>query len=173
MRDGPLLRAFKRLVLWHSLANLRVHRLLLRARGERPWSLGGDCRRCASCCEAPAISVGRLTWSLPIARRVFLAWQRKVNGFVLVRPDPEAQAFVFRCTHFDAATRSCDSYESRPAACRDYPRHLLWQPSPELLPRCGYRAMPPNAAGLRRALERIDLTAGQREKLRRGLRLDG
>jgi hypothetical protein len=57
--------------------------------------------------------------------------------------------------------------------CRDYPRNLMWQPDPELLPPCGYRPIAPNAAGLRAALDRLDLTPAQREKLRRGLRLDG
>jgi Fe-S-cluster containining protein len=104
-------------------------------------------------------------------RRLFLAWQRHVNGFELVHRDSEGRAFVFRCTHFDQATRSCDSYDSRPGMCRDYPRLLLWQADPELLPGCGYRAIAPNAARLKAALERLPLTPGQRERLRRGLRL--
>ena len=57
--------------------------------------------------------------------------------------------------------------------CRDYPRLLLWQPNPELLPGCGYRAKPPNAEGLKLALSRVDLTPEQREKLEKALRLDG
>ncbi len=173
MRDGALRAAVKRVALWHGLANLRLHRALRRARADRPWSLGGECRRCARCCEAPGIAAGRLLWSLWPARRLFLWWQRAVNGFVLEHVDPEARVFVFRCTHFDPASRACDSYFSRPLMCRDYPRALLWQANPELLPGCGYRASPPNAQGLRVALERLELTPQQREKLRRGLRLDG
>jgi Fe-S-cluster containining protein len=109
---------------------------------------------------------------LPLVRRAFLWWQRRVNGFELAGTDADDRAFVFRCTHFDPAVRSCDSYDSRPGMCRDYPRLLLWQPNPEILPGCGYRASPPNAEGLRAALERAELTCEQREKLRRGLRLD-
>jgi hypothetical protein len=163
----------KRAARWRYRLDLAITRAIRRARGERPWTLGGDCRRCAACCEAPAIAAGPLTSSSSLARRAFLWWHRRVNGFELVRVDEEAQAFVFRCTHFDRATRSCDSYDSRPGLCRDYPRLLLWQPNPELLPGCGYRASPPNAAGLRDALERADLTPEQREKLRHELRLDG
>ena len=107
------------------------------------------------------------------ARGLFLAWHRRVNGFELVSEDARAGVFVFRCSHFDRATRSCDSYGSRPGMCRDYPRNLMWQPSPELLPACGYRAMPPNAAGLRAAIDRAEISPGQRETLRKGLRLDG
>jgi hypothetical protein len=173
MRDGFLIRAVKRVALLSFRVDLAVHRALRRARGERPWTLGGGCHRSGACCEAPAIAVGRLAWSMPSARRLLLAWQSRVNGFELVSADDRAHVFVFRCTHFDRATRSCDSYGSRPGMCRDYPRLLLWQPNPELLPGCGYRAMPPNAEGLRAALDRARLTPEQREKLRRGLRLDG
>jgi len=171
MRDTPLLRVVKRVALWRFRADLAVHRALRRARGERPWTLEGACQRSGACCEAPAIAVDRLTWSLRSLRRLFLAWQRRVNGFDLVSVDARARLFVFRCSHLDPATRSCDSYDSRPGACRDYPRYLMWQPSPELLPPCGYRASPPNAAGVRASIDRLDLTPAQRERLHRGLRL--
>ena len=163
----------KRVALLAFRVDVSVQRALRRSRGERPWTLGGACRRSGACCEAPAIAVGRVTWSMASARRLFLAWQKRVNGFDLVSADEEAHVFVFRCTHFDRATRSCDSYGSRPGMCRDYPRTLMWQASPDLLPTCGYRAMPPNAAGLRAALDAAALSAEQREKLRKGLRLDG
>jgi len=171
VRDGPLLRAVKRLALWSFRAQLAADRMLRRSRSERPWSLTGSCRRSGACCEAPAIAVGRLVRSLPSARRLFLGWHRRVNGFELVSVDHRARVFVFRCSHFDPATRSCDSYDSRPGMCRDYPRLLLWQPNPEMLPPCGYRATPPNAARLRGSIDRLDLAPGQREKLRRDLRL--
>jgi hypothetical protein len=173
VRDGPLIRAVKRVALWNFRVNLAAARALRRLRGERPWTLQGSCRRSGACCEAPAIAAGTVTWAVPLARRVFLWWQERVNGFELVRADEDDRSFVFRCAHFDRATRSCDSYGSRPGMCRDYPRLLLWQASPDLLPGCGYRASPPNAAGLRRELDRLDLTPEQREKLRKGLRLDG
>jgi hypothetical protein len=103
--------------------------------------------------------------------RVFLAWQRRVNGFELVGEDSASRTFVFRCRHFDRETRSCDSYSSRPGMCRDYPRLLLWQSEPELLPGCGYRAVAPNAARLRERLAHLSLTPEQREKLERSLYL--
>jgi Fe-S-cluster containining protein len=163
----------KRLALWGYQVDVAFHRAWRRGRSERPWTLEGGCRRSGACCEAPGLAVGRLTWSMPNVRRLFLAWQRRVNGFELVSADARARVFVFRCTHYDRKTRSCDSYDSRPGVCRDYPRNLMWQPAPELLPPCGYRARPPNAEALRASLEALDLTPAQREKLRRGLRLDG
>jgi hypothetical protein len=172
MKDGLWRRAVKRMARWNFRVELGLQRAWRRARGERPWPLGGRCQRSGGCCEAPTIAVGRLVWSLPRVRQVFLAWQKHVNGFELVREDCRGQALVFHCTHFDRATRSCDSFDSRPGMCRDYPNVLLWQPRPEFLPGCGYRALTPNAAGLRQALDRLDLTPEQREKLRKGLRLD-
>ena len=172
MRDGALLRVVKRVALWNFRLELLVARAVRRARGERPYPLGGACQRSGGCCEAPTIAVGRLVWSLPRVKRLFLSWQRRVNGFELVREEAADQAFVFRCMHYDRATRSCDSYDSRPGMCRDYPHLLLWQPRPRLLPGCGYRVRPPNAAGLREALERLDLTPGQRRKLWEGLDLE-
>jgi len=171
MRDGILRRAVKRVALLCHRTDLAAHRAVRRAKGERPWTLGGSCCRSGACCEAPAILVGRLVWSMPILRWLFLVWQRRVNGFEPASTDARARVFVFRCSHFDRATRTCDSYESRPAMCRDYPRHLMWQPNPELLPGCGYHAVAPNAAGLRSAIELLDLGPEQRDRLRRGLRL--
>ncbi len=173
MRDGLALRALKRVLLCRYLVDLTLHRAVARRRGERPWKLEGRCQRAAQCCEAPAIDAGLLTWTLPLARRLFLAWQRRVNGFDLTRVDTDAGLFIFRCRHFDWTSRSCDSYSSRPGICRDYPRGLLWQANPQLFPRCGYRVRPPNAAGLRSAIDALDVTPQQKEKLRRGLRLDG
>ena len=110
---------------------------------------------------------------MPLARRLFLWWQRQVNGFELTGRHAAGRVFVFRCTHFDWHSRSCDSYQSRPGMCRDYPRALLRQPSPEFLPGCGYRAVAPNASALLAALERQPLTPSQRERLKKGLHLEG
>ena len=140
-------------------------------RGERSHALGGACRRCARCCEAPAIRANAAVWHLRTLRRAFLWWQERVNGFELAEAVARSRTFVFRCTHFDWTTRSCDSYASRPGMCRDYPRALLFQPAPEMLPGCGYRPVPPNAAGLRRALEAQALPPDQLERLKRDLNL--
>ena len=173
MRDSPLLRLVKRVCRFQYAVDLRLQRAWSGWRGDRPWTLAGECCRSGSCCERPAIAVGWITWAVPLVRRGFLAWQRRVNGFELAHTDPAGRLFVFRCSHFDRETRSCDSYDSRPGVCRDYPRNLMWQANPELHARCGYRALPPNARGLRLAIDALELTPEQRAKLRRGLRLDG
>jgi Fe-S-cluster containining protein len=172
MRDGALRRTVKAAALAAFYLDLWLDRARRRALGERSYRLGGDCRRCAACCEAPAIRVHALVWLAPLMRRTFLWWQQAVNGFVLVEARRAERTFVFRCTHFDRKARSCDSYASRPGMCRDYPRALLYQPSPELLAGCGYRPLARNAAALKRALEARPLSAEQRERLARELHLE-
>lgn len=169
MRDGRVRRLLKAV----ALVNFRLGLALRRSRrGGAAWRLGGSCRRNGVCCEAPSVQVGRATWYVPTLRRAFLSWQRRVNGFELSGQDPRWRMFAFRCTHYDRATRSCDSYDSRPGICRDYPRHLLDQPAPEFLPGCGYRALPGNAERLRVALEAQPLSPEQRARLARDLGLD-
>jgi hypothetical protein len=130
MRDGPLRRALKAVARARFFVDVRLDRAIRRRRG--PWfELGGECRRCARCCEAPAIAVNAVVWHVRSVRALFLWWQRAVNGFLLQEARRAGRTFVFRCTHFDGATRTCDSYDSRPGLCRDYPRALLYQPEPE------------------------------------------
>lgn len=169
MKDNLLRRTAKRLALWNFNVNVWATR---RAQGPAPYTLGGDCRRCARCCEAPSLQVGPVVWFVPTLRRTFLWWQRHVNQWELAREESDGRVFVFRCGHFDPATRLCDSYESRPGMCRDYPRALLAQPSPEMLPGCGYRPVARNAERFLEVLENQPMTPEQRERLRRGLHLD-
>lgn len=136
------------------------------------WELTGACEGCASCCEKPTIRAGKLLWYLPLSRRLFLAWQRHVNGFELVEAERDSRSFVFRCTHFDWETRRCDSYASRPFMCRDYPRVLLDGAWPELFEGCGFGLRDRLGGGLAKALEDTSLSAEEREELKRRLRLD-
>ena len=169
MHDGLVRRTLKRAALAWFVASVTIDRALLRAAGRSPYRLGGDCRKCAACCERPSVRVGWLTWSLPTLRRAFLAWQGWVNGFALVESDRAARVFVFTCTHFDPATRRCDSYETRPGMCRDYPRVLLHQPHPELLPGCGHRPIARHAKRLLRVLDAQPMTEAQRAQLKKNL----
>lgn len=172
MKDGPIRKAIKRGALLCFIANLKGTRALWRARGDRPYRLGGTCQHCAACCETPGIQVGRLVWYLPTVRWLFLQYHRHVNGFVLKERVPEYRLFVFRCTHFDWETRRCDSYDSRPGMCRDYPRAQLWQSRPEFLPGCGYRAIDPKGSRLIEALEAEGLEAERLEQVKKKLNLE-
>jgi hypothetical protein len=142
------------------------------ARGATPYDLGGSCQGCGTCCEAPAIRVGWLTWHLPALRRLFLWWHDTVNGFTLQSSNAAERTFVFACAHFDWAGRRCDSYESRPGMCRDYPRALLDQPATVLFPKCGYRALAANRIELLQILDDQNLQGESLAKLKKGLYLE-
>lgn len=168
MKDGPIRRGVKRVGLGVYDVRLWFHR----TQADTRYDLGGECVRCAKCCEDPGIQVGKLTWYLPFARRVFLWWHTKVNGFELIEARREDKAFIFKCTHFDMDTRRCDSYDARPGMCRDYPRPLLEQANPELFDGCGYKPLARNREQLVQILENQSLSAEQVEKLKKGLFLD-
>jgi Fe-S-cluster containining protein len=172
VRDGVFRAGVKRVARAVVEGEGFFRGLVRRARGQRPvFVLGGACQRCARCCEAPSLQVGTVVFHLPAARRAFVWWQVAVNQWSLTSLDRRTRTLTFACAHFDAATRSCDSYATRPAACRDYPRNLMDQPSPDLLPGCGYRPVASGAQALQRALDAQPLTAEQRERLARELRL--
>lgn len=172
MKDGVVRRTIKAVARLWFFANLTGTRAIWRMRGEKPFELRGGCEKCAACCEAPSIQVGRVIWYFPLMRGVFLAWQRHINGFILKEREIRSRTFVFECTHFDRETRRCDSYDSRPGMCRDYPRALLWSASPEMLPRCGYRPVAPGAQRLMEALEKEGLDAEKLQKVKDRLHLE-
>jgi uncharacterized protein len=172
LKDGPVRIAIKRVGRTLYDVRLALHRAGARSQGRIHYDLGGACIACAKCCDAPGIQVGFLTWHLPLFRRVFLLWHRHVNGFEPIEALRAERAFVFRCTHFDTATRRCDSYHSRPGMCRDYPRVLLEQANPELFDGCGFKAVSKSRASLLQSLEKLPITEDQMKKLRKGLYLD-
>ena len=105
-------------------------------------------------------------------RWLALTWHRLVNGFEFVSDDPRFRVFTFRCTHYDPATRLCDSYDSRPGLCRDYPVNLTYAAIPEFFAECSYRAVLRNAAGFRAALERTGLPPDKLEEMAKKLHLE-
>lgn len=169
MRDGRLLAAYKKTVRAIYLFELFLLRAYRRLRGQVEYELKGSCGGCAKCCEAPTLALPRLFWYVPFLRRWFVRYQWHINRFRLVRIDYEARALVFSCAHFDPHTRRCDSYDSRPGVCWDYPRFQLDQPWPELFDECGYRAVSRRADALARALDATDLPPEQRERLKKRL----
>lgn len=168
MKDGLLRKGVKRV----GLAVFHVRLLLHRSHVDVRFDLGGGCIRSGNCCEQPGIQVSKLTWYLPFMRRGFLWWHRHVNGFELAEASREQRAFLFTCTHFDRETRSCDSYESRPGMCRDYPMVQTERAHPAFLDGCGFRAVAKNRDELVQILEQQSLSPEQMAKLKKGLNLE-
>ena len=172
MKDATSLALVKRIIrlLW-SLDRL-LRRIFMIGRRWRYWKLDGACNGCGSCCVEPSIHVGLITWQLPLARRLFVAWQERINGFVYFGQDEEGHALIFRCTHYEPACKRCDSYASRPSMCREYPKTLLAQAWPELFPTCGHRVRARKADKLRQGIEATSLSPEAKAELRRKLRID-
>ncbi len=168
MNDGRLRRSVKRLGLGVYHVRLWLHR----SQADVRYELGGECVGCAKCCEQPGIQVGNLIWYFPFARQIFLWWHDKVNGFALIEARREDKAFIFKCTHFDTSTKRCDSYDSRPGMCRDYPHPLLEQANPEFFDGCGFRPVARDREQLVQILESQSLTPEQLAKLKKELYLE-
>jgi Fe-S-cluster containining protein len=171
MRDGSLRLGIKVVARMIQAVDLWFTRLWLGLRGEPHFLLDGDCSACGACCEHPTVQLPRPLFLLRSYRSLLIAWHRRVNGFVLERADRRLSALVFRCTHFDPATRRCDSYGSRPLMCRDYPRALLFHAVPRLFEDCTHRAVYRHGPELERALEAQGLAPEQLAELRRRLGL--
>ena len=169
MKDGPVRRTIKRIALIRYQFDLRVARSVRNRTHPPRYKLAGSCQGCGLCCETPMIQTLSLFRRLRTTRWVILTWHRVINGFEHLRDDPKTNSFIFRCTHFDPKTRQCDSYDSRPGMCRDYPRNLLDAPFPEFLDGCGYHAIDENADKLNAALEKLDLPEEKLKELQRKL----
>jgi Fe-S-cluster containining protein len=173
MKDGVVRSGVKLVARAVTMANVHATRALLRLRGEPEFELGGNCRLCAACCEAPSVRLSWLVWRLPTLRRVAIVWHGVVNGFELVETIPRQRVLVFRCTHFAPATRRCDCYATRPAMCRDYPRNLLHHARPDFLPGCGYSALHRRRDRVAEMLAAEDIPADKRAAIAREFYLGG
>jgi Fe-S-cluster containining protein len=152
VRDGLVRRGAKGVARLLGSIDLAVTRWALGRRGQPRYRLTGSCNGCGKCCEAPSVYAGFFSWRFKTVRTLTLWWHRVVNGFEFVSADRRVRAFVFRCTHYDAATRRCDSYDSRPLMCRDYPVNLTFEAVPALFPECSHGVVDRNAEALRAAM---------------------
>ena len=164
MRDGPLRALVKRGVRWLVSADLLLRRKMM----PRPrYRLTGTCNGCGRCCEAPSVQVSALTAKVPLVLVWVSAWHRAVNGFEM--QELNGRILTFRCTHYDPATKTCDSYETRPTMCRDYPVNLTHEAVPSLFDECSHRIVDRNAASLRRALAETGLAPEKLAELEKKL----
>lgn len=166
-----LLRAVKWLDRVRYALDLGLTRAHLRLEGFPQHRLEGGCIQCGRCCVRPSIQTNWLFYRLRSVRWLKLAWHWRVNGWELQEEVPELNAFVFRCTHFDAGTRQCLSYGSRPSMCRDYPRLTLYTIHPEVFEECGFRVVHRRAEAVRRKIDSLQLPPDQADQLKDALDL--
>lgn len=152
-------------------ADLKLTRLLKARRGRGLYSLAGSCLCCGKCCETPMIRIFPLFFYLKSLRWAIITWQRHINGFQFLRASRREKCLVFRCTHWDSATKLCDAYRSRPGMCRDYPQNQLDFPVPVFFESCGFRAVLRNAEKLEASLASLDLPPETLQKLKQDLQL--
>lgn len=173
MRDGLALRFVKAVARGLTWLEVSVRRAWARRRGEPRYRLLNTCNGCGRCCETPTIQVDAITWRLSTARALFLWWQRRVNGMTLLSVDARFRLFAFSCSHYDRASRRCDSYESRPFFCRDYPVNVTFDPVPQLFADCSHQVVDRNAETLLAAMRHAGVSAEKLEQARQKLYLGG
>ncbi len=139
--------------------------------GPGAYELRGRCVGCGACCRTPTVLLPTLLWRLPRLRRLVIAWHREVNLFELIEQDRANHALVFRCRHFDPASRRCGCYRTRPGLCRDYPRGLAQAANPEFFEGCGYYAHYRQAEAMRSALAESGLPPEKLAELEERLHL--
>lgn len=171
MRDGAVRRSIKAFARLRYAIDLRLTRRIRARKAPPRYRLTGACNGCGRCCERPTIQVSVWTLRFPLWRALVLAWHRWVNGFEYVEEDRPRGLLAFRCTHYDQATKMCDSYANRPGMCRDYPRPLLDAAIPEFFAECGYGVVDTQAASFREALDKVQLDPSRRDELYRRLKI--
>lgn len=171
MRDGLFLKCFKTIVLIRFHVDRYLTRRYLHLKGEPLYRLGGHCNQCGACCETPAVQVHRGVFLSRSATWLIKWWHWKINGFRLIEKDRKNRVFIFKCTHFDPETKQCDSYNSRPGMCRDYPRPLLFSTNPEFFKQCGHYPVRKSAGSFRQSIENLDFPDDKKQELIRKLHL--
>ena len=157
MKDGIIRKSLKSIALLGYTVDLRITRLVLKAKGEPLYHLRGSCNKCGACCKSPMVPIFPPFFYLKPIRWIILTWHRLVNGFEYIDENPKSQMFIFRCTHWNSETKMCDSYDSRPGMCRDYPCNLVYSTNPIFLKECSYYAVDKNAERMKAALEDLNL----------------
>ena len=171
MQDSFLRKSIKYAARIRYTADLKLTRGLKSIRIKTPYRLAGSCLQCGKCCESPTIRIFPLLFYLKSLRWAIITWQRNINGFEFIGDNRKDKCLVFRCTHLDPVTRHCDAYHSRPGMCRDYPRNQLEFAVPTFFEGCGYRAELRNAEKFNAALENLELSPEDMQKLKRELKL--
>jgi len=169
MKDGLFRRFIKKIALLSHSIDLAITR---RSLGPPPYILKGECNGCGACCVNPTIHLYPPFFYVRSIRWMYITWHRVINGFKLVEENRKDKTLVFECTHYDPTTKLCDSYDSRPGMCRDYPKNMVYLPNPEFFEECSYTAEYRYAQGMREALEKTGLSEEKLKELKKKLHIE-
>jgi Fe-S-cluster containining protein len=171
MKDGPIRKSIKFIACLRYSLDVALTRKIKSMRGGQFYDLAGSCDSCGQCCETPMIQAYPLLFYFKSVRWVLKTWHGLINGFEFIDEDRKAKCLVFCCTHLDPQTRRCDSYDSRPGLCRDYPRNQLDFANPGFLEGCSYQAVLKNGDALSASLDTLDLPPEQLASLKQKLNI--
>ncbi|OGL41156.1 MAG: hypothetical protein A2161_07545 [Candidatus Schekmanbacteria bacterium RBG_13_48_7] len=171
MKDGIVRKTIKYVALARYMIDLKITRLIKSVGNSQTFHLEGSCNRCGKCCENPAIILSAPFFYLKTNRWLTLKWHKIVNGFEFVGENRKEKCFIFRCTHWNPETKLCDSYETRPGLCRDYPRNQIDSTDPVFMDSCGYYAVRKNAESMGKAIDKLLLSEEKTDKLKQKLHI--
>lgn len=172
MRDNFAQKLIKNSFRTYYLFSLWLNRKRLKRKGLPKYTLIGNCESCGKCCENPAIKIGFLLNNIKFFKYLYNLWQKKINGFIFQKHNQETKVFYFICNHWDSNSKKCDSYDSRPGMCRDYPRNLLYSSIPDFFKECGYKPLDKNAKKFNLALDKISIDEEKKKKIKEKLFLE-
>jgi uncharacterized protein len=169
VKDGVLRKSIKRIARLFSGLDLRLSR---RFSAPPRYKLKGSCNGCGKCCESPSVQADKLVFHISILKSIFLGWHQWVNGFILKETDARLRLFVFHCTHYNPVSKQCDSYDSRPMMCRDYPVNHTFDAVPQLFDECGFQMVDKNSKALLEQLKKTNLSNEKLLEMKKKLFLD-
>jgi Fe-S-cluster containining protein len=172
MKDGCVRKTIKFVVRMRYGIDVAPTRKIKTARGEQFYNLAGSCKCCGMCCETPVIQVYRLLFYFESVRWALKTWHWLINGFEFVNEDRRGKCLISRCTHLDPVTHQCDSYDSRPGMCRDYPQNQLDFSNPQFIDGCVFQAVLKKSEKMTAPLESLDLPPETLQTLKQQLHLE-
>ena len=130
------------IVRWLIILDWMVESTIKKILFKPKYQLEGSCKKCGKCCHHIGIvapfDISNTKWIAAI----IITFYEQVNDFTFLEYDIDKQILIFSCKHYNAHTRLCPVYFSRPALCRNYPYPRLFH-KPEVIKGCGYSLKAP------------------------------
>jgi hypothetical protein len=123
---------------------------------KKPLKITGRCMACGKCCQSIILFHRGSPVKSPAQFEKLVKKKPFYRSLSMVSQNARTGVLYFSCEHLGADNR-CRIYENRPDICRNYPASRMFSDGGNLLPGCGFKALPPGksfADTLRREIER-------------------